>query len=114
MIFYRVVDDKAATYSALLIDYDGCFNGTEWTLSENRNRRFYCERKGSKQAYNLESFEPYLCALEEINSSDLESCGRNIPEEWYEGKKDELEQLLEKLYNRRTKIRREILGFLGC
>ena len=114
MIFYRIVDDKAATYSALLIDNDGCFNGPEWTLSENRNRRLICERKGSKQAYNPESFEPFLGAVEEINPSDLESCGRNIPEEWYDGKNDELEQLLEKLYDRRTKIRREILGFLGC
>ena len=52
----------------------------------------------------LESFEPYLTRLENLDTDLLEDAAAAVPPEWYAGATDELGALLQALASRRRKV----------
>ena len=58
-----------------------------------------------------DSFEPWLSRIENFPEHSLRPLVDQIPPEWYASAEDELEQLLSKLLERRTKVRDLILSF---
>jgi len=58
-----------------------------------------------------ESFEPWLSRIESFPESSLWLLVDQIPPEWYDSAANELEQLLSRLLERRTRVRDLIVSF---
>ncbi len=109
MIFFRASRDYGEPFEVQMIDQGSCFNSAEWSFFNGIDQGLYPRREVYAAVHGLESFEPFLSAVENLGSSDLEACARDVPEEWYEGDKSKLDHLMEKLYLRRNKVRQAIL-----
>ena len=59
----------------------------------------------------MESFEPWLSRIERFPESSLWPLVDQIPAEWYGCAADELDRLLTKLLERRSRVRELILSF---
>jgi len=109
VIFHRSADDEASVYSALLIDEGFCFNDGEWNFPDSPIRGVYPRRLVYEKVCGLKSFEPFLSRIENLESTRLEECVRGIPPEWCGPDPDQLVRLVEKLYQRRRKLRQAIV-----
>ena len=58
-----------------------------------------------------DSFEPWLSGIESFPEYSLWSLADQVPAEWYDSARDELERLLTLLLERRSRVRNLILSF---
>jgi hypothetical protein len=98
-------------YSATFIDQGYCFNASEWTFPDCPLRGVYANNCVYEGVTGWEVFEPALTRAEEIDSETIWHCAAEIPEEWYEGDRDDLHRLVEALHHRRGAIRQLIAEF---
>lgn len=109
VIFYRTIEQSGSRYSATLIDHGFCFNDGEWNFPDSPIRSIYPRRLVYESVLGLKSFEPYLSRVENIETSDLEECLREVPPEWCGDDPQQLSRLAERLYDRRRRIRQLII-----
>jgi len=114
VVFYRSVDDEDSTYSAWLIDHGFCFNDGEWNFPDHKLRGFYPRRLVYESVRSLDAFDRFLRRLENLEQAQLEACAREIPPEWCGGDPEQLARLLERLYERRRKVRQFIIEARDC
>jgi hypothetical protein len=114
VVFYRSVDDEDSSYSAWLIDHGFCFNDGEWNFPDHQLRGLYSRRFVYESVSSLQSFEPFLHRIENLQPDQLEACARAIPREWCGGEPEQLGLLLERLYERRRKVRQAIIEARDC
>ena len=114
MVFYRHVKGRGSAYNVLMIDHGFCFNGGEWKFPDSPIRSVYQRRVVYDSVRGLESFEPFLSSVEELEETELQEFAANIPEEWYEGKRNDLDCLIENLFRRRRRVRQAILDTKNC
>ena len=98
-------------YAAHCIDQGYCFNGMEWNFPDNALHGTCCQYAVYRSVIGWESFEPTLTRAEESSLPDLWQCVTTMPAEWYGNDTPALEQLVEALYERRTRIRDLIRAF---
>jgi hypothetical protein len=99
---------RSKRYTATFIDQGYCFNAGEWTFPEFPLRGVYATNCVYQGVTGWEAFEPVLTRAEEMDSDTIWRCAAEIPEEWYEGDRDELHRLVDEFYRRRRLIRRLI------
>ncbi len=109
LIFYRSVDDDSPAYSVLLIDHGFCFNDGEWNFPDSPIRSLYPRRLVYESVRGLQSFEPYLSKIENLEDSALRACAREIPAEWCGDDPRKVHRLMERLYERRRRLRQAII-----
>ena len=109
VIFYRSLDQEGSTYSATLIDHGFCFNDGDWNFPDSPIRSLYPRRIVYHEVEGLESFEPFLSRVENLEASKLEECVRGIPPEWCGERPGELDRLIERLDERRRKVRQALI-----
>jgi hypothetical protein len=109
VIFCRGVDEEGTAYSGFLIDQGFCFNDGEWNFPDSPLRGLYPRRLVYEKVRGLQSFEPYLSMVENLNTVQLEECVRGIPAAWCGTDPAQLERLAERLYERRRKLRQAIV-----
>lgn len=109
VIFYRLLDQEGSSYSATLIDHGFCFNDGDWNFPDSPIRSLYPRRIVYREVEGLESFEPFLSRVENMEASELEECVRGIPEEWCGERPAELIRLVERLDERRRRIRQALI-----
>lgn len=109
VVFYRTVDQTGNRYSATLIDHGFCFNDGDWSFPDNPIRSIYPRRMVYESVHGLVSFEPYLSRVENLEASDLEQCLREVPAEWCGEEPQQLSRLIERLYERRRRVRQLII-----
>jgi hypothetical protein len=109
-IFSRMTP-RSRRYHATFIDQGYCFNAGEWTFPDFPLRGVYANNCVYEGVTGWKSFEPALSRAEEIDGNAIWRCAADIPEEWYEGDRNGLEQLVEKLSKRRGIIRNLITDF---
>jgi hypothetical protein len=109
VVFYRSVDEQGCGYSALLIDHGFCFNDGEWNFPDSPIRSLYPRRIVYDTVRGLGSFEPFLSRIENLEASELEACATDIPAEWYGSGPEQLRGLLERLHERRRRLRQAII-----
>jgi hypothetical protein len=102
-IFWKTL--RRQRYSATFIDQGYCFNAGEWTFPDYPLRGVYANNGVYEGVMGWEAFEPALSRAEEMDVHTIWQCAADIPEEWYEGDRDDLHQLVDALYHRRTTIR---------
>jgi hypothetical protein len=109
VIFFRSVDEEGPAYSALLIDQGFCFNDGDWSFPDSPIRGLYPRRLVYEKVVGFKSFEPFLSKIENLDSSQIEECLIDMPEEWCRPDPSQLKRLAEKLYERRTRLRQAIV-----
>ena len=109
VIFYRTLDQSRARYSATLIDHGFCFNDGEWNFPDSPIRSLYPRRLVYESVRGLQSFEPYLSRIENIDASELEACLRDVPPQWCGEVPDQITRLADRLYERRRRVRQLII-----
>jgi hypothetical protein len=98
-------------YTATFIDQGYCFNAGEWTFPDFPLRGVYANNSVYETVTGWEAFEPALTRAESMDEGRLWQFASDIPEEWYEGDRNGLERLVEKLSKRRGIIRTLINDF---
>jgi hypothetical protein len=109
LVFHRGSNQEASTYAAFLIDHGFCFNDGEWNFPDSPVRSLYPRRLVYEGVRGLRSFEPYLPRIENLTPGDLENCVREIPPEWCGQETGSLMRLIERLYERRRRLRQLII-----
>lgn len=109
VIFYRSADQEGSAYSAALIDHGFCFNDGDWNFPDSPIRSLYPRRLVYESVRGLQSFEPYLSRVENLEASELEACVRGIPAEWCGDQPEQLLRLVERLYERRRRVRQALV-----
>jgi hypothetical protein len=109
VIFHRPADQENSTYSVAMIDQGFCFNDGDWTFPDSPIRGLYPRRLVYEKVTGLESFEPYLCRIENLTSGELEACTERIPKKWCEPDPGQLSRLIETLYARRRTVRQALI-----
>jgi len=104
VVFVRGLHEGRPAYSALLIDQGLCFNGGEWNFPDSPIRSLYPRRLVYESVTGIESFEPFLSAIETLRPPILEECIADIPNEWCSPDPGQLKPLVSKLYARRRKL----------
>lgn len=102
---------RSRIYSATFIDQGYCFNASEWTFPDYPLRGVYANNYVYENVTGWDGFEPALTRAEFMDPQTMWQCAADIPEEWYEGDRLALEQLVDGLSNRRRIIRQLIRDF---
>lgn len=109
VIFYRSADSEGSVYSALLIDQGFCFNDGEWSFPDSPIRGLYPRRLVYEKVRGLSSFEPFLSTIENLEEAQMRACASGIPAEWCGDDPSQFQRLLERLYERRRRVRQAII-----
>jgi len=91
-------------FVALMMDHGFVFGGPNWTLEESPLSGLYCRQLVYENIRGLDSFQPWLDMVRNFPPEILDRAYRQVPEWWLNGDRELLEQLLERLYRRRTRI----------
>jgi hypothetical protein len=98
-------------YRAVFIDYGYCFHAGEWKFEDIPLRGVYYRNDVYREIAGWDSFEPWLTRLETMAAETVWAAASEVPPEWYGGDLSEMEALVEKLLQRRSRIRELIEGF---
>ncbi len=96
-------------YRATFIDQGYCFNAGDWTFPDAPLRGVFARNQVYARVRGWESFEPWLSRVEEFSGDVLWKVAEEIPPEWYGGDVGMMEQLMESLLHRRSRVR-ELIG----
>jgi hypothetical protein len=98
-------------YTATFIDYGYCFNAGEWIYRDSPLRGVFALNSVYRGVTGWESFEPWLGRIESLAAETVWSIAETVPPEWYGGDAATLEELVEHLLKRRTRVRELIEAF---
>ena len=98
-------------FGITFIDQAFCFNAEAWDFPDLPLHGVYYRNFVYAGVTGWDSFEPTLSKAEEADIIDIWRCAEQIPPEWYKHETGALEQLVETLYGRRSKIRDLIRTF---
>ncbi len=96
-------------YRATFIDQGYCFNAGDWTFPDAPLRGVFARNQVYAGVRGWDSFEPWLSRVEEFSGDTLWKVAEEIPPEWYGGNTGVMEQLMETLLHRRSRVR-ELIG----
>jgi hypothetical protein len=102
---------RSRRYIATFIDQGYCFSASEWTFLDYPLRGVFESNCVYEGVSGWEGFEPALTRAESMDTESIWRCAADVPEEWYEGDRASLEQLVEELSKRREIIRKLIGDF---
>jgi hypothetical protein len=113
VIFQRSAGREGSSYTGWLIDQGFCFNDGEWNFPDSPIRAVYPRRLVYESVRGLQSFEPFLSRIENLEAQQLERCAREIPPQWC-GEDSQLPQLAERLHERRRCLRQALIDAKNC
>lgn len=97
--------------TATFIDQGYCFNAGDWSFPDAPLRGVFGRNDVYLCITSWDSFEPWLTRIEEFPEGSLWPLAEQVPPEWYGGATDDLTRLLERLLERRSRVREQILAF---
>jgi len=98
-------------YKAVFIDQGFCFNAGEWTFPDVPLRGVFPRNQVYARVRGWESFEPWLTRVEQFAGDALWKIADAVPPEWYGGDPQTIEELMEKMLQRRPQVRELITQF---
>jgi len=98
-------------YRAVFIDFGYCFHAGEWRFEDAPLRGVYYRNEVYRGVTGWDSFEPWLSRIEALPADAAWTAANEVPPEWYGGDISEMEALVEKLLQRRGRIRDLIESF---
>jgi HipA-like kinase len=97
-------------FEAAFIDFGYCFNAGEWSFPDAPLRGVYGLNDVYAQIQSWNDFDPWLSRIEKFSARQLQGIADEIPCEWY-GEPAELHCLLDRLLERRSRVRQLIEDF---
>lgn len=98
-------------YTATFVDQGYCFHAGEWKFVDAPLRGVYARNLVYQDIHGWDSFEPWLSRIENFAPEKAWAIAETVPPEWYGGDTAELEQLVGKLLERKTRVREHIEMF---
>jgi hypothetical protein len=110
-IFYRArvrrgeeESSGKAAFVARMIDHGYAFNGPNWDFPDSPLQGLYARPGVYEGVGGLGDFEPWLEQVVHFPEEVVDRAWKRIPPDWIEGEEDALERLLERLFERRTRV----------
>jgi hypothetical protein len=108
-VFY--VEQGRSRYQAMMIDQGFCFNAGDWNFPDAPLRGLYPRHRVYEHITGIDSFEPWLGRVEHrMSKSALGEIADEIPPEWYNDDYEGLGQMLDRLDQRRARVRELIVS----
>ena len=105
------VEPGQSRYQAVMIDQGFCFNAGEWNFPDAPLRGLYLRHRVYEHVTGIDSFEPWLGRIEKrMAKSVLGELADQIPPEWYNDEYEKLGELLDRLDQRRSRVRELIVS----
>ena len=98
-------------YRAVFIDFGYCFHAGEWRFEDAPLRGVYYRNDVYRGIRGWDAFEPWLRRIETIPEEAVWAAANDVPPEWYGGDLADMEALVEKLLERRSRVREAIDAF---
>jgi hypothetical protein len=98
-------------YTATFIDQGYCFHAGDWKFIDVSLGGVFAENTVYRSVTGWVSFEPWLSRMENMEPERVWEIAETIPPEWYGGDLSALEQLIERLLRRRSRLRELIAAF---
>ena len=92
-----------------MVDQGFCFNAGDWDFPDSPLRGVYNRNVVYAGVTGWASFEPWLGRLEAFAPEAIFAAGEEVPPDWY-GDWNEMEQLLQRLVRRRSRVRELVLA----
>jgi len=89
---------------AWMIDQGFLFNGPHWDFPDAPLQGLYHRPLVYESVTSLDDFQPWLDLVVNFPVEVIDEAYRKIPLEWLEGEENALEELLEKLLRRRSRV----------
>jgi hypothetical protein len=89
---------------ARMIDHGFAFNGPHWDFPESPLQGLYSRRMVYDKVQSLDDFEPWLEQVVHFPEEVIDRAWKRIPPDWVAGEEDALEQMLERLFERRNRV----------
>jgi hypothetical protein len=102
MVFTR--KDNRSSYTATMIDQGNCFGAEKWTLTDAPPCGLYHNPIVYEGIRGIETFEPWLASLEQLNECVLRNVAKAIPPEWCDHDVISFNRLLDQLDCRRDQM----------
>lgn len=111
-VFYRASVREAGgraerarpRFVARMIDNGYAFNGPHWDFPESALQGLYARRQVYETVRSLDDFEPWLEQVTHFPEEVIDRAWKTLPPEWTEGEEEELEHLLDRLFERRRRL----------
>jgi len=109
-VFYRAMVRREergggrAGFVARMIDHGYVFNGPNWDFPDSALQGLYARRLVYESVRSLDDFQPWLDQILHFPEEVMDQAWKRVPPDWVEGEEDALEQLLEKLFQRRKRL----------
>jgi len=91
-------------YKAIFIDQGHCFNGSEWLFHDIPTRGVFGLNEVYAGVTGWRSFEPWMERIQQMPLYLIRAIVDEIPSEWYGGRRDSVDFLVEALEMRKSKI----------
>jgi hypothetical protein len=108
-VFWKKAHERK--YTATFIDQGYCFNAGEWNFPDSALRGVYARNLVYQHVSGWESFEPWLARVENFAPAAIREIAGTVPPMWAGNDWEEMEGLVEKIVERRSKVRELITAF---
>lgn len=117
-VFYRALirQDMGAGrpgFVVRMIDHGFAFNGPNWDFPESPLQGLYARRLVYDAVRSLDDFQPWLDQVKNFPEEVVDLAWKRIPPDWIAGDEDALDQLLERLFERRKRVPELIVACRG-
>ncbi len=113
-VFYRALVRQLAAsgargnsrpgFVAWMIDQGYAFNGPHWDFPDSAVQGLYARRSVYDSVRSLDDFQPWLDQIMHFPEEVVDRAWKRIPAEWIAGEEEALQQLLERLFERRKRL----------
>ena len=87
-----------------MIDHGFAFNGPHWDFPDSPLQGLYARRLVYEGVRSLDDFQPWLEQMVHFPEEIVDQAWKRIPADWIDGEEDALAQLLERLFERRSRL----------
>jgi hypothetical protein len=108
-VFYRAMVRRSESagrpgFVARMIDHGYAFNGPNWDFPDSPLQGLYARRQVYDAVGGFEDFQPWLDQTVHFPEEVIDQAWKRIPPDWVSGEEDALDQLLERLFERRKRL----------
>lgn len=91
-------------FVARMIDHGYAFNGPHWDFPESPLQGLYARRLVYESVTSLDDFQPWLDQVVNFPEEVVDQAWKQIPPDWIADEEDDLDRLLERLFERRKRV----------
>jgi len=91
-------------FVARMIDHGFAFDGPNWDFPDSAAQGLYPRRLVYQSVRSLDDFQPWLEQVTHFPEEAIDRAWKRIPPNWVDGEEDALDRLLERLFERRSRL----------